>query len=58
MFQPEHQIIKIPNKSNPENKSDDELGDNLYFPSDKKNIILINKNNLAHMSDAVPANII
>ena len=58
MSQSEHQIIKIPNKFNPKNKSDDELDDNLYFLSDKKNIILINKNSLAHMSDAVPANII
>jgi hypothetical protein len=58
MSQPEHQTIGIPNKSNPEDKSDDELGDDLYFPSDKKNIILINKNSLAHMSDAVPVNII
>ena len=58
MFQPEHQIIKIPNKFNPEDKSDDELGDDFYFPSDKKNIILINKNSLVHMSDVISVNII
>ena len=58
MFQPEHQIIKIPNNSDQKNKPGDELNDDFYFSSNKKNIILINKNNLAHMSNAIPVNII